>query len=215
MYRLIIFYLLFVTVPWICVGEGHLFVLNFATERVELLGWQKELNLSTLVMIAITLVLFLVAVVATMLSRSYCGEWCPTTFFGRIYRVLFVQQGWVRVVVGVGVMVIAHVMFALSFVAYGVGAEVIVQEVIDRNVSTSVVMVIFLSCLLLAQTVMLKGWYCKNLCPYQAATFALHAKRYYRLGGVIVVVGIGVIAYLLWGDHLSYCLIENKELYFP
>lgn len=209
---LVIFYLVFVTVPWVFVGEGHLFVLNFMTERVEFFGWQKELNFSTLVAMGVTLFLSLMLGMATLLSRDYCGGYCPTTFFNHVYRTFF-SRGWLRSMLGMIVIVGLLVLFAFSFVAYGVGAEIIAHDMINVTVSTPLLMVIALSLLLLVQTVMLKGWYCKNLCPYQATTFIFYAKKYYRIGIVILCVGILIVAYLAISDHLSYCLIENKALY--
>ncbi|KFN40466.1 MAG: hypothetical protein JU82_02860 [Sulfuricurvum sp. MLSB] len=162
----------FMAIPWITIGDFHLFLFNFSHNRLEYFGCASEMSTYSMILLVILSGVALALISALSLSRFYCGTLCPNTFFAHLLTLFGKKKKSLLSKIGGFILITALAsMLAFSVVAYGMSTDELIYAI--TYLTFAGWLVIILSSLMIAEVYMIQGWYCAYLCPYGAITSIL------------------------------------------
>jgi polyferredoxin len=211
---LLLFFAVFVLIPWAELFDAHFLLFNFIDGRFEFAFYRVEANTYQLIAAIAATVIVVALFFALSLSQIWCGKFCPNTLFLIIHEKLKNKT-----LISYVLTLFFAYLFSLSLLGYFAPIKEVFTLILNAENSIFVWFFYLLGILFFALVVLIKRWYCSYLCPYGALIAILPKSKgrskifVLKLIFIAVILLVAVVSYIFEQNNLEYCEFANKELH--
>lgn len=211
---LLLFFAVFVLIPWVELFDAHFLLFNFIDGRFEFAFYRVEANTYQLIAAIAATVILAALFFALSLSQIWCGKFCPNTLFLIIYEKLKNKT----LISYLSTLFFSY-LFSLSLLGYFAPIKEVSILILHSENSLFVWFFHLFGVLFFTLVILIKRWYCSYLCPYGALVTILPKSkgrsRIFVLKSIFiaVIVLFAVVLYIFDQKNLEYCEFANKELH--